>query len=174
MIAICDLTYDHLLVLCNSRFGISDVPCLCGPSRHDPANRKRRVLRIWLKPEFATYYCARCGAKGWARDQAANGWGQYNSWQVPSARDEVDPDTVHAQRQIEKSRRLWHHRKPIEGSPAEIYLRDVRKCDCELPSTLGFLPSLKQGHHPALISAFGLSESGVRELPDLDVRGVHL
>ena len=36
------------------------------------------------------------------------------------------------------------------------------------------MPPSKQGHHPALISAFGLSQSGVLELADLDVRGVHL
>jgi hypothetical protein len=46
-----------------------------------------------------------------------------------------------------------------------------------LLATLGFLPPLKQGHHPALISAFGIpleSEAGVLEIADLNVRGVHL
>jgi Toprim domain-containing protein len=175
MIPICDLTYDHLIDLCNRGFGISDVPCpFCGPGRRDPANRKRRVLRIWSKPGFATYNCARCQAKGWARD---NGWGQNNTWQVPCARDEVDPDKVRAQCQLEEARWLWRHRGPIEGTEAEPYLRDVRKCNCEFPATLGYLPPLKQGHHPALISAFGVPhepQPGVLELSDLNVRGIHL
>jgi len=178
MSPVCDLTYDHLLDLCNCRLGISDVPCpLCGPSRHDPANRRRRVLRVWSKPGFATYYCARCEAKGWAREKAANGCGQYYAWQAPSVSDEVYPESLHNQRQLEKARCFWRQGKPIEGSPAEIYLRDVRQCDCELPATLRFLPPLKQGHDPALISAFGTpheSELGVLELSDAALHGVHL
>src|SRR5215813_4325457 len=123
MIPVCDLTYDHLLDLCNRRFGVRDVPCpFCGASKNNPSNRKRRVLRIWSKPGFVTYNCARCEKSGWARDNSS----QSNTWQVPTAPNEVDPDNVQDQRQIEKARWLWRRRKPIEGSPAEIYLRDVR------------------------------------------------
>jgi len=171
MIAVCDLTYDHLLDLCNRRFGASDVPCpFCGPSRHNPANRKRRVLRIWLKPDFATYYCARCEAKGWARDQAANGRQLIGSV-------EVHIGNLYDQRQTEKARWLWRQREPIECSPAEIYLRDIRQCGCEVPATLRFLPPSKQGHHPALISAFGIphqSGSSLLEVSDDELQGVHL
>jgi len=178
MIPVGGLTYDDLLDLSNGCFTPSDVPCpFCGPSRHDPANRKRRVLRIWSKPGFASYYCARCEAKGWALDQAVHGWGHHREWQVPSGRDQVDPEDVHNQRQIEKARWLWRHRESIDCSPAEIYLRDVRQCDCEVPATLGFLPPLKPEHHPALISAFGIpheSEPGVLELSDEELHGVHL
>jgi len=178
MSPVCDLTYDRLLDLCNRRSGTSDVPCpFCGPNRHHPANRKRCVLRIWLKPGFATYNCQRCKAKGWARDTAANGWRQCNAQQLASGQDQHEADDAHARRQMENARWLWRKREPIEGSPAEKYFRDVRKCFCELPGTLGYLPPLKEGHHPALISAFGLphaSQSGVLELADLDVRGVHL
>jgi hypothetical protein len=177
MSPVCDLTYDHLLNLCNGRFGTSDGPCpLCGPGCHDSANRRRRVLRIWSKPGFATYYCARCEAKGWARDEAANGSDQYNAWQMPSARDEVDAEDLHNQRQIEKARWLWHQGKPIEGSPAEIYLRDVRQCGSELPATLRFLPPSKQGHRPALIAAFGIPHKSGSSILDSDdeLHGVHL
>ena len=171
-------TYDGLLDLSNNRFGKSDAPCpFCGPSKRAPANRKRRVLRIWSKPGFASYYCARCEAKGWALDKAVHGRGQCNEWQAPSGRDQVDPEDVHHQRQIGRARWLWRHREPIECSPAEIYLRDVRQCDCEFPATFGFLPPLKQGHHPALISGFGIPhepKQGMLELADLNLRGVHL
>jgi hypothetical protein len=178
MTPVCYLTYDHLLDLCNRRFGTSDVPCpFCGPSRHDPINRKRRVFRVWSKPGFATYYCARCEEKGWARDQAANGWAQYNSWQVPPARDEVDAENLRNHRQLEKARWLWRRGEPIEGSPAEVYLGEVRQCGSELPATLRFLPPLKQEHAPALISAFGMPHEpkpGVLELSDGELHGVHL
>jgi hypothetical protein len=52
------------------RTGMCDVACpVCGPGRRHPANRKRRVLRIWHKERgFATYACARCGSKGFAHE----------------------------------------------------------------------------------------------------------
>src|SRR6185369_2549804 len=66
------LSYGALDSLCESKLGTCDVACpLCGPNRRDPANRKRRVLRIWQgKPGFASYHCARCGTRGGAREVA--------------------------------------------------------------------------------------------------------
>ena len=63
------LSYENLDELCRSKLGKHDVACpLCGPDRRDPANRKRRVLRIWhTEPGFASYHCARCGERGWGR-----------------------------------------------------------------------------------------------------------
>ena len=41
------LSYDDLIDLAGHRT-ITDVPCpLCGPGRRSPANRKRKVLRVW-------------------------------------------------------------------------------------------------------------------------------
>ena len=61
------LSYDDLTDLAGHRT-ITDVPCpLCGPGRRSPANRKRKVLRIWRTEHgFASYCCARCGASGYA------------------------------------------------------------------------------------------------------------
>ena len=47
-------------------------------------------------------------------------------------------------------------RKPIAGTVAEHYLREVRGITCALPATLGFLPPFRREHHPALISAFAI------------------
>jgi Toprim domain len=48
--------------------GPLDHPCpLCGPDRRSEYNQTRPVLRTWKPgPGFITYYCARCGAKGYA------------------------------------------------------------------------------------------------------------
>ena len=66
------LSYDDLTDLAGHRT-ITDVPCpLCGPGRRSPANRNRKVLRVWhTKPGFASYCCARCGERGYARADAA-------------------------------------------------------------------------------------------------------
>jgi hypothetical protein len=57
--------------------------------------------------------------------------------------------------QHRKARWLWSQRKPISGSIAEHYLREVRKITCPLPPTLGFLPARGE-HPPAMIAAFAL------------------
>jgi putative DNA primase/helicase len=59
-------------------------------------------------------------------------------------------------RQHEKAAWLWSQRRPIAGTPAERYLREVRRITCPLPATLAFLPALKPEHHPAMIAAFSL------------------
>ena len=61
----------HSARSCGGRFP-SDVACpICGPSRQEPENRKRKVLRVWLANGFATYNCARCGAHGYAHAKGA-------------------------------------------------------------------------------------------------------
>jgi hypothetical protein len=66
------LTYAQLSDLCGGRLGTFDVPCpVCGPDRNARANQKRDVFRIYhQEPGFATYNCARCEAKGYARDES--------------------------------------------------------------------------------------------------------
>jgi Toprim domain len=71
---------------------------------------------------------------------------------------------------------LWRRRLPIEGSPAETYLREARGYTGPLPSTLGFLPGLVE-HPPAMIAAFGIpleSLPGELTIEDSAVRGVHI
>ena len=62
------------------------------------------------------------------------------------------------------------------GSPAEVYLRQHRGIQCQLPTTLGFLPA-HEPHPPALIAAFGLAhelEPGVIAINEHAVMAVHL
>ena len=56
------------LALAGGRFGKIDLACpSCGPLCKSPANRKRKVLRVWCDdPDFARFNCARCGAHGCA------------------------------------------------------------------------------------------------------------
>jgi hypothetical protein len=78
--------------------------------------------------------------------------------------------------QAEKAAWLWSQRQPIEGTPAETYLRKARAYAGPIPKTLGFLPQKKPGHHPAMIAAFGIPEElEPRELAaPADVYAVHL
>ena len=75
------------------------------------------------------------------------------------------------------SLRMVRRRVPIEGTPAEVYLRNCRGYVGDIPATLGFLPPAKPGRHPALIAPFGIPEEpepGVLAIADDKVMGVHL
>ena len=88
----------------------------------------------------------------------------------------VKGSSEYERRQHEKAAWLWGQRKPIAGTVAERYLREVRHIACALPATLGFLAPLRREHHPALISAFAIvdePEPGLVGTPK-DVRSVHL
>jgi hypothetical protein len=79
-------------------------------------------------------------------------------------------------RQHEKAAWLWSQRRPIEGTIAEMYLRQARAVTCPLPPTLAFLPPGGPGQHPAMIAAFALPgeiEPGVLGEPP-NVEAVHL
>ena len=54
------LTFDRLIQATKGRLGIHDIACpLCGPDRRSPANRVRKVLRVWyVSPDFISYACA--------------------------------------------------------------------------------------------------------------------
>ena len=84
--------------------------------------------------------------------------------------------TTTNRRQHAKAAWLWQQRQLIIGSIAELYLREARGITCALPPTLAFLPPTKLGHHPAMISAFGLCdeiEPGLLGEPQ-NVEAVHL
>jgi hypothetical protein len=77
--------------------------------------------------------------------------------------------------QHRKAAWLWSRRLPIIGSIAERYPRS-RGITCPLPATLGFLPSQKPEHHPAMIAAFGLVDEPEPGLiiPPHHIEAVHL
>src|SRR3954447_26832492 len=75
-----------------------------------------------------------------------------------------------------KARHLWSCRHPIEGTPAERYLREARGYQGPFPGTLAYLPQGIYPHH-SLIAGFGIPdepEPGALVIADAAVRGVHL
>jgi hypothetical protein len=63
------LLFEDIIRETGGRLGRHDIPCpCCGPGRRTPANRRRKVMRVWHEPAFASYHCARCGKEGYARD----------------------------------------------------------------------------------------------------------
>jgi hypothetical protein len=74
------------------------------------------------------------------------------------------------------ARWLWLRHRPIVGTPAERYLREVRGITGALPATLGFLPACGE-HPPALIGAFGIPaepKPGTLAISQTAVAGVHI
>jgi len=161
--------------LTNGQIGTIDVACpICGPERRSPVNQRRRVLRIWRDPGFASFNCVRCGEHGYVRDGSA---AHVDPVALARARAEAaERDRQSSADRLSKARWLWSRRKPIIGTLAETYLRDVRGYGGPLPATLGFLPA-RGKHDPAMIAAFGIAsepEPGLLEIADIQVRGVHL
>ncbi len=102
--------------------------------------------------------------------RAATGTRAENS--APSKRD----DDAHTARQAHKAAWMWSLRKPIAGTPAERYLRDVRGITGALPLTVAYLPPRHSKQHPAMIAPFCIPEEpepGVLKLPPT-VTAVHL
>ena len=70
------MTTSHLFnfvvlsTLVGGRCGRFDVPCpACGPLCRAASNRRRPVLRVWREEaEFISFYRARCGQRGFAKD----------------------------------------------------------------------------------------------------------
>lgn len=170
-----ELGLDLIDNLISGRTGRHDVSCpLCGPTKRAPANQRRKVLRIWRLPGFASYHCARCGEKGFARDRDAPAPNPVVLERVRIESAQRDRDV--AAEQYQKAVWLWSQRRPLAGSIAETYLREARCYGGPLPGTLGFLPARGE-YPPALIAAFGLpteSEPGILRIRDEDLRGVHV
>jgi hypothetical protein len=121
--------------LTGGKLGTFDVPCpVCGPERRSPHNRRRKVLRIWREAEgFATWHCARCGTHGHTRDPYA---------ELPdlALRARIRAEAAERERisiadRRTRARWLWSRRRPIAGTIAETYLRQVRGYGGELPGT---------------------------------------
>jgi hypothetical protein len=166
-------TIDHLT---GCRLGTFDTPCPeCGPLKHSVRSQRVRKMRIWRsEPDFATYYCARCGEHGYARDRNGAPPDRAKLAKARAAAAEHER-TIRAER-LSKALWLWRQRQPIAGSIAERYLRDVRGYSGPLPAMLGFLPE-RGAYPPAMIAAFGLArevESGMVTLDDTTITGVHL
>jgi hypothetical protein len=158
------------------RFGVIDVPCpSCGPEKRNVSSQRRRVLRIWRSEElFASYKCARCELRGYARGHGTGPRGRVGASVKagPTGTPAFPRPEVPEQR--EKARWLWERRQPLTGSIGERYLREARGYGGSLPRTIGFLPA-KGGRPPCMISVVGTpneAEPGVVEVDE--VAAVHL
>ena len=141
--------------IAHGRFGTFDIPCpQCGPERRRPVNQRKPVLRIWrIDPHFATYVCARCGLKGYARDGSTP---RLDPAAIERARSEaIERDRIARSERLSKAQWLWSSSRPIIGTIAERYLRTSRGYDGPLPPTLRFLPA-RGDYAPAMIAAFGI------------------
>jgi len=157
------------------RIGIADAPCpICGPDRRAAINRRRRVLRVWrTDPGYATYYCPRCGAHGWARDGSVSRLDCETLARVRAETAARDSET--AATRLRLGRHLWRMAGPARGTIVETYLQS-RGIRIAPPATVRFLPP-RGGYSPTMIAAFGIpTEPAPGELAIADdaVCGVHL
>jgi hypothetical protein len=96
------------------------VACpLCGPNRLSAANRRRRVLAIWINHGFASYFCVRCSLHGWAREGGSTGRGSMAG--RPRAERGAD-EHAEAESKRRAALALWREAMPIAGTLAAKYL----------------------------------------------------
>lgn len=118
------VAYDEIdaLALAGGRYGKIDLACpLCGPRCKRPINRKRKVLRVWRDDDdFARYYCARCGAHGYSRDDKAT---KADPSEYLRRRAEAERrDAEDEQKRKLRARDIWRQAEPIAGTLAAQYL----------------------------------------------------
>jgi hypothetical protein len=163
--------------LTHGRLGKFDVACpICSPTRK-PANRRKRVLRIWrLDPGFATYSCAHCFEHGYARDGTAAA--RIDPVRLERVRREAaERERDATAERLGKARRMWRASREATGTPVDFYLRSVRGITVPLPATVRCLPPLKPNHHLAMIVPYGIPdepEPGVLAIAEAKITAVHL
>jgi hypothetical protein len=171
------IAFGAIIGLVGDVYGCIDIACPeCGPSRRSQGNRRRKTLRVWREDaDFATYRCARCGAKGYARRDGARTVMDLN--RIARLRDEAAArDAAREEEQRRKANWLWRKARPSHGTIVETYLGS-RGIDGTIPDTLRFLEPHKPEHHPAMIAAFVMPdepEPGVPRVHDAAVDAVHL
>ncbi len=161
--------------LTGGKFGTHDTPCPLCSSTRKPANRRKRVLRIWrLDPDFASYHCAHCLEDGYVRNGSA---ARLDPAELERAgREAAQRERKATAERLGKARWLWSKRRRLADTIGEAYLREARGYRGPLPATLGFIPA-HAGHAPSVIAAFGLPtepEPGLLVIADDAVCGVHL
>lgn len=109
-----------------------DLPCpYCGPSRRSPANRVRKVMRVYDHGGYKAFFCARCESKGILDGDIAI---------VPAPQQSKDSRSA--------AQYLWEKAVPFDGTLAETYLAQ-RKCSGSWP--FRFLPRSEK--YPAAMVA---------------------
>jgi DNA-directed RNA polymerase subunit RPC12/RpoP len=171
-----DLFFEDIVHETGGKLGVHDIACpYCGPGRRAPANRRKKVMRVWhLEPGFASYHCARCGEKGFARDDKTP---PPHPVVLRHFRAEAgEREGIDREKRLQQAKQLWSDRLPVQGTIAERYLREARGYGGMIPATLGFLPGRGE-YPPAMIAAFGLAHEvapGVIAIAENAIVGVHL
>jgi putative DNA primase/helicase len=140
------LDFPTVTNLVGGRVGTFDIACpSCGPGCKSDQNRKRKVLRVWTKPDFASWKCVRCDESGYAapvsRVQRSEAW--------PKAEPSIDDNS---RRKAEIALDLWRSGRPFVDSLAERYLQ--QRGLAYNGAALRFHPTCRFGSdtHPALIA----------------------
>jgi hypothetical protein len=160
------LAFDELVPLARGK----DVPCpLCAGRIGDP---KKAVLRVWLDGDFASYYCARCDSRGWARPEGAARSDKAELLQRMRKAEQARMSEM--EKRIAKARWIWDQGRPAFKTIVSTYLlsRGIKRC----PDTLRFLPA-RGNHAPAMLAAFGMPSEplpGSYVLGSAGVQGIHI
>jgi hypothetical protein len=111
------LDFDQLAAAVGNREH-TDIACpACGPDRRHAVNRRRGVLRIWRRdPDFITYCCARCGARGWAKRGDRN-----RSVFEPFSRKPTRATPLKTE-MLAAAEHIWRDSVAITGTPGTAYL----------------------------------------------------
>ena len=151
---------------------MADTACpLCGPGRQSPANRKRHVLRIWhTEPGFASYCCARCRERGWARENQVIAASRSRGVREQTGLRPLAQLAPHRTADLDNARRsevalaIWQSSTPAEGTPVETYFAS-RGIHLTPSDALRFHAGLKHrsaGIWPAMVA---LVTRGVDDVP---------
>ncbi len=156
------------------RLGVHDAPCpRCAIwLGRSAAGRCRKVLRVWVEPDFVSFHCVRCGAKGFADKPGARIDPRRLAGQKAEA---AARDQAYGVRQRQKARWLWRVARTAPGSLVERYLRS--RGITLMPATMSFLAPRKPAHHSAMIVPFGIPrepEPGRLAITEHEVAGTHL
>lgn len=167
--------FVSISLLAGSQLGPADVPCpACGPRKDRPSSQRRKVMRVWQENVgFLTYFCARCGVRGWAADGSGRRVDRHELSRRMRLADARNSERVRQRSKL--ARYLWDASFPIQGSPAGVYIR-ARGIRCAAPETLRYLPARGQ-HPPALLAAFGVPSEpipGSLDVRRLAVNAVHV
>lgn len=130
------------------RLGKFDMPCpFCGPGRTSHENKIRKVLRVWRETaEKASYFCVRCGAKGFAKTDRFQ---TTNPQRMPITAASSAPSRNTAQ----IAGMLWSRSLSLQGSIGERYFIGRNIDPQVLSPSIRFLPAHGK-HGPAIIAKF--------------------
>jgi Toprim domain len=154
------ITLDDIEHLTAGRFGTIDASCpICSPFK-STSGQRRKVLRIWRDdPDFASYYCARCGTRGFAHDRRSVA-PDPAKMAAARARAETARVDYEAKKAANRDRALslWNEAQPIDGTLAATYLDRRGVLDVALAvggDVIRFHPRCPfrdEGFFPALIA----------------------